>query len=280
LAVGKRRRWYEERPSHPLYFLELELTALLPESPLDSADIRRQARIWRANRIERFIARQRRVCEWINFTDIAEWCSKEEGSIVPNEHKRAAAFDALERDLLAGEFEENGRSRVLFLSSATTKTKITRTSLKEAMEYNYDGKHGRSAYTPHCWIPRYLAERWFEKHRLTLPPWFTPSVLRVGQGAPATPPRPASRTDDRKPSPKETSRSDAEGRKRGRRPTKLERTKEAMRDDIRKDRRTTGSLRAMLEKDLEATYGVSRDTARKARIAVLSEFVDNSNRDK
>ena len=36
----------------------------------------------------------------------------------------------------------------------------------------------------------------------------------------------------------------------------------------------------MLEKDLAQTYGVSRDTARKARNDVLSEFVENSIRDK
>jgi hypothetical protein len=53
-----------------------------------------------------------------------------------------------------------------------------------------------------------------------------------------------------------------------------------MRGDIRDGQRTAESLRAMLEKELETTYGASRDTARKARTAVLSEFVENSNRDK
>ena len=53
-----------------------------------------------------------------------------------------------------------------------------------------------------------------------------------------------------------------------------------MRGDIQEGRQTAESLREMLEKDLETTYGVSRDTARKARTAVLSEFVENSNRDK
>ena len=53
-----------------------------------------------------------------------------------------------------------------------------------------------------------------------------------------------------------------------------------MRRDISEGCQTPSSLDAMLEKTLKHIYGVSRDTARKARIAVLSEYVENSNRDK
>ena len=66
-------------------------------------------------------------------------------------------------------------------------------------------------------------------------------------------------------------------RKRGSRANKLEQVKEAMRRDIRDGRHTTASLDDALEKNLATDYGVSRDTARKARTAVLSEFVDNPN---
>jgi hypothetical protein len=58
-------------------------------------------------------------------------------------------------------------------------------------------------------------------------------------------------------------------RRRGRKPGKFERTKEAMRHDIREGRLNPASLREKLEKDLAEAYGVSRDTARKARDAVL-----------
>ena len=61
-------------------------------------------------------------------------------------------------------------------------------------------------------------------------------------------------------------------RRRGAQPKKFEQTKAAMRDDIQQQRRSVAQLKEMLEKDLSATYGVSRDTARKARKAVLSEF--------
>jgi len=61
-------------------------------------------------------------------------------------------------------------------------------------------------------------------------------------------------------------------RRLGRRPKKLDQVKEAMREHIRLGQKTADSLRDMLEKELAAGYGVSRETARKARDAVLSEI--------
>jgi hypothetical protein len=61
-------------------------------------------------------------------------------------------------------------------------------------------------------------------------------------------------------------------RRRGPQPKKLEQAKTAMRDDIQQGRRAVAELKNMLEKNLQEVYGVSRDTARKARRAVLSEF--------
>jgi len=61
-------------------------------------------------------------------------------------------------------------------------------------------------------------------------------------------------------------------RPRGRRPKKLDQVKEAMRNDIQLGQKTPDGLRHMLEKELAARYRVSRDTARRARDAVLSEM--------
>jgi hypothetical protein len=69
-------------------------------------------------------------------------------------------------------------------------------------------------------------------------------------------------------------------RPRGRRAIKLEQTKEKMRCDIREGRQTAAALNDMLEKNLASSYGISRDTARKARNAVLSELGENSIPDK
>ena len=61
-------------------------------------------------------------------------------------------------------------------------------------------------------------------------------------------------------------------RRRGRRPQKFEQARDAMMNDIQHGRCTVPQLDDMLEKDLVAKYDVSRDTARKARKAVLSEL--------
>jgi hypothetical protein len=135
----------------------------------------RRVRQWRAARIDRFTERQRQARQWINFAEIAEWCSKEDQSVVSNKEKWAAAFETLACDLLSGEFEEKGRSRVLYLHPATSKARMTREWLKDAIEHNYDGDAGRSAYLAHCWIHRAMFDRWLAKHRLPpAPPRFQP----------------------------------------------------------------------------------------------------------
>ena len=53
-----------------------------------------------------------------------------------------------------------------------------------------------------------------------------------------------------------------------------------MRRDILESRLTVDGLYAMLEKELKEKYGVSRDTVRKARVAILSGFSKKSNSDK
>lgn len=64
-------------------------------------------------------------------------------------------------------------------------------------------------------------------------------------------------------------------RRRGARPKKFEQTRDAMRNDITQGQYTVPGLKDMLEKLLSEKYCVSRDTARKARKAVLSEFGEN-----
>jgi hypothetical protein len=69
-----------------------------------------------------------------------------------------------------------------------------------------------------------------------------------------------------------------DARRRGPKADTGSRVKESMRDDLRKGQLTVEKLASMKEVELEARYGASRDTCRKAREDVLSEskFVDNS----
>ena len=60
-----------------------------------------------------------------------------------------------------------------------------------------------------------------------------------------------------------------QGHQRGRRPEKLLKTIAAMKEDLAKGRLTREELNGLLEKQLEDRYGVSRDTGRRARNALL-----------
>jgi hypothetical protein len=101
----------------------------------------------------RFAEDQRRKREWINFAEIADWCSEVDGSVVPNESARASAYEKLQRDLLEGDFEENGRSRVLYLHPWTVKAKVTRQWMENMIE-THPPATIRSKYLDHCWLPR------------------------------------------------------------------------------------------------------------------------------
>jgi hypothetical protein len=135
--------------------------------------LKRREDVWRKSRIERFTKRQRLAREWINFAEVADFLAREDGSIVPDEKKRITAFNTLSNDILSGEFEKNGRSKVLFLNPCTRKIRLTPAELQDVIEYNYDGNHGLSEYLPYCWAPREVMEGWLEKHRLEKPSgWF------------------------------------------------------------------------------------------------------------
>ena len=86
--------------------------------------------------------------------------------------------------------------------------------------------------------------------------------------------------DAEKIEPEAAPKRAASTRNRGPRPLKLEATKRAIRDDLDAGRHTPTQLRDMKEVALAKTYGVNRDTARKALAAVLSGFVGKSITDK
>ena len=123
----------------------------------------RKAARWDEERIRRFQEEQRRKREWISFAEIAEWLGEN-------------AYNMLERDLLADNFVERGRSRVRFVFPGVSwpHGKMTSKWLQDAIDNNYDNEHGRS-YLRHCWFPRRLFERWRAWHHLPeSPPRFEP----------------------------------------------------------------------------------------------------------
>ena len=144
----------------------------MAEGPIlaDHGSLSRGQQERRAAAIDRFAAKQRRKRQFINFAEIAEWCSREDGSILHNPEKRAAAYDALAADLVHGDFQCDGRSQVLFLHPTVQGARMTPDWMKIATEGDLDGLRGMAEYLPYCWIPRALFERWLAKHRLTPTP--------------------------------------------------------------------------------------------------------------
>jgi hypothetical protein len=124
---------------------------------------------WRHARIDRFVRRQRQLREWINFGDVAEFCAREAGSIVPDEDKRALTYEELADALIKGEFDESERTRVLFLYPGSRRTRMTWEWLLDTINFNLDGERGRGLLA-HCWAPREAMARFFEKRRLPLSP--------------------------------------------------------------------------------------------------------------
>jgi hypothetical protein len=128
-------------------------------------ELAREARRWDEDRIRYFEEVQRGKREWIKIVEIAESFSELGGS-GPNAAARAKAFQMIEDDLLAGVFEESGRSQVRFVFPGVSWTgKMTRQWLQDAIDNNYDNEHGRS-YLKHCWLPRNVFERWCARHHL------------------------------------------------------------------------------------------------------------------
>jgi hypothetical protein len=204
------------------------------------------------NRIRRFEKTQRQKREWINFAEIAEWCSELSGTGVPNEAAHENAYRMLERDLLAGAFEEDGRSRVLFLFPGVARARMTHQWLRAAIEHNYDNKYGRS-YLQRCWLPRDLFERWYAKHNLPESPQrFQPESVDKGE------------------LPAETRQLPSASQGTTGRSSKLiDGIKAQMRADIEAGK--ADELRDLSKKEMAKRYGGSPNTCKKARDRVFAE---------
>jgi hypothetical protein len=117
-------------------------------------------------------------------------------------------------------------------------------------------------------IDHHQFARLLAAHGLDLPKFWRPPLEK-----PSEPHEEAQNSTHRKQVPP----ARLEVRKRGPAPDKLEAVKREMRHDIEERRQTVASLRAMPEKKLQAYGGgVSRDTGRKARAAILLEITEET----
>ena len=145
-----------------------------PHANSDVEDIQRAARRKveeiRARRIEQFKQKQRKLFDWVCFADIADWCARITGDIKPDEERRTLTYSELRKSLTVGDFEQAGRSRVMFLNPATTMAKMTRDRF-DLITRAFDGQILNTEYLSCCWIPRDLCQQWFDSRRLPTPRW-------------------------------------------------------------------------------------------------------------
>lgn len=132
-----------------------------PEPDRETREARRRA--W----IKRFVEQQRRLRQWISFPDLADWCTQSTttASIAEQAKARDLALELLADSILKGEFEHEGRSKILFLHSRVTGLGAIPCRLeRKAFErqFRYAAAMTPAATLPlemlaRCWLPRGLA---------------------------------------------------------------------------------------------------------------------------
>ena len=228
----------------------------------------------RENRVSQWAERMRRSREWIGFADIADWCAREKGSIIPDDRLKIETYRALGASVASGEFEHSGRSRVVYTAAMImpgypVRIRMTRETFDACPFPKQDTLEW-------CWIPRDLCRSWFEGRRLPLPPWISEGGGAVGKarGAGLQPKKTINHpvpNAQATPLPK---------KKRGPSDAKRKAAVDRMREDIRSERQSLLGLQQMKQEALASIYGLkSRDTARKA-LAEAAQFVGVSNTDK
>jgi hypothetical protein len=145
--------------------------------------------------IKRFAEHQRRLREWISVPDLTDWCGQSTTTAVVAEQakSRDLALELFADSILKAEFEREGRSKILFLSSRVTGRGSIPCRLKrESFErqWRYAAKMTPAPPLPLevlacCWLPRELARQWIESHGYRWPPHLDPekppAVLESGE---------------------------------------------------------------------------------------------------
>jgi hypothetical protein len=133
----------------------------------------------RRNRIMRFVERQLTVREWIAFVDLADWCAQSTTAAGIDEEKKAKdlAYRRLADAIINGEFERDGRSKILYLDTLVPRCRLTIGQFRIAF-----GARATPPYPPPplavlncCWLPRELAQKWLESHGYRWPEHFEPA---------------------------------------------------------------------------------------------------------
>ena len=151
------------------------------ETAEDRLTPRWRRRRWRREWIAKFAERQRTVRRWIAVADLADWCahSTTTASLEAETQAREVAYRRLTDAVQKGEFERDGRSKVLYLDTLVTRDgasprcRLTR----EQFEIAADAAAAPPAPSVPvtvlncCWLLPDLAQQWLEAHGYRSPPY-------------------------------------------------------------------------------------------------------------
>jgi hypothetical protein len=149
----------------------------------------RRALKWRREKFRRrwiakFAEWQCIARRWIAFVEIVDWCVQTTTAASLDEEAKArqVAYQRLTDSVRKGEFERDGRSKILYLDThvtgdgASPRCRLTRKQFEIALD--------AAAMPPapslpllvlgRCWLPRELACRWLESHGYRWAPHFEP----------------------------------------------------------------------------------------------------------
>jgi hypothetical protein len=137
--------------------------------------------------ILRFRDCQSRRRNWLGFWDIADWIACDRGATDRrDEQLRAQGYSDLFDAILAGEFDQRGRSCVLYLAPLPGGKPRLSADLLRQMRDQYAGTTTiNDEVLPRCWVPRSLAQQWFARRDIVWPGRFDP-VSGFGARAPAS----------------------------------------------------------------------------------------------
>jgi hypothetical protein len=129
----------------------------------------------RERRISRFREHQQRRRNWISLADIADWIARDRGATDRRDEKlRAQGYDDLLNAILIGEFERGNRSCVLYLTPDAELFRLSAELLRDMRDVHADPATVNNEVLSRCWVPRDLAQRWFERRHLMWPGLFDP----------------------------------------------------------------------------------------------------------
>lgn len=148
----------------------------------DRRAIQRTRRKWRSEWIARFAERQRIARRWIALIDLVDWCAQSTTAASDDEEAKArvVAYRRLVELMRRGEFERDGRSKLLYLDTLVTadgaspRCRLTREQFEIAFDVAAMPPAPSLPLTVLncCWLPSDMARRWLESHGYRWAPHF------------------------------------------------------------------------------------------------------------